>query len=61
MAKVGDKTIDLTPTEGMKSEARRYREWKKDGRPGGTSVAAGRASQIQIGRASCRERVFAIV
>ncbi len=49
MAKVGDKTIDLTPTEGMKSEARRYREWKKDGRPGGTSVAAGRASQILSG------------
>ena len=49
MAKVGDKTIDLTPTEGMKSEARRYREWKKDGRPGGTNVAATRASQILSG------------
>lgn len=49
MAKVGDKSIDLTPTEGMKSEARRYREWKKDGRPGGTNVAATRASQILSG------------
>jgi HK97 family phage major capsid protein len=49
MAKVGDKTIDLMPTEGMKSEARRYREWKKDGRPGGTNVAATRASQILSG------------
>jgi HK97 family phage major capsid protein/HK97 family phage prohead protease len=49
MAKVGDKTIDLMPTEGMKAEARRYREWKKDGRPGGTEVAATRASQILSG------------
>ena len=49
MAKVGDKTIDLMPTEGMKAEARRYRAWKKDGRPGGTDVAATRASQILSG------------
>jgi HK97 family phage major capsid protein/HK97 family phage prohead protease len=49
MAKVGEKTIDLTPTEGMKSEARRYRAWKKEGRPGGTDVAARRASQILSG------------
>lgn len=46
MAKVGEKTIDLTPTEGMKAEARRYRAWKQEGRPGGTNVAATRASQI---------------
>jgi len=49
MAKVGDKTIDLSPTEGMKSEARRYRAWKQEGRPGGTSVAASRATQILSG------------
>jgi len=49
MAKVGDKIIDLMPTEGMKAEARRYRAWKKDGRPGGTDVAATRASQILSG------------
>jgi HK97 family phage major capsid protein/HK97 family phage prohead protease len=49
MAKVGDKTIDLMPTEGMKSEARRYRAWKKEGRPGGTNVAATRATQILSG------------
>ena len=49
MAKVGDKTINLMPTEGMKAEARRYREWKKDGRPGGTIVAAMRAGQILSG------------
>ena len=49
MAKVGEKTIDLTPTEGMKAEAERYRAWKKEGRPGGTNVAATRASQILSG------------
>jgi HK97 family phage major capsid protein/HK97 family phage prohead protease len=49
MAKVGEKTIDLTPTEGMKAEARRYRAWKQEGRPGGTNVAATRASQILSG------------
>jgi HK97 family phage major capsid protein/HK97 family phage prohead protease len=49
MAKVGEKTIDLTPTEGMKAEAERYRVWKKEGRPGGTNVAATRASQILSG------------
>jgi HK97 family phage major capsid protein/HK97 family phage prohead protease len=49
MAKVGDKTIDLMPTEGMKAEARRYRAWKKGGRPGGTDVAATRAGQILSG------------
>jgi HK97 family phage major capsid protein/HK97 family phage prohead protease len=49
MAKVGDKTIDLMPTEGMKAEARRYRAWKKEGRPGGTDDAATRAGQILSG------------
>ena len=37
------------PTEGMREEARRYREWKKDGRKGGTEVAARRATQILSG------------
>ena len=37
------------PTDGMKEEARRYREWKKEGRKGGTDVAARRASQILSG------------
>ena len=49
MADVAGKSIDLTPTEGMKAEARRYRAWKKEGRPGGTDVAATRASQILSG------------
>ena len=35
------------PTEGM-HEARRYREWKKEGRKG-TDVAARRATQILSG------------
>jgi HK97 family phage major capsid protein/HK97 family phage prohead protease len=34
------------PTEGMKDEAQRYRDWKAEGRDGGTEVAARRAGQI---------------
>lgn len=49
MADVAGKAIDLTPTRGMQAEARRYRAWKKEGRPGGTDVAATRASQILSG------------
>lgn len=49
MADVAGKSIDLMPTEGMKAEARRYRAWKKDGKAGGTNVAATRASQILSG------------
>jgi HK97 family phage major capsid protein/HK97 family phage prohead protease len=33
----------------MRTEAERYREWKADGEPGGTEVAATRASQILSG------------
>ena len=49
MAKVGDTKINLTPTEGMRAEARRYKAWKADGKPGGTNVAANRANQILSG------------
>lgn len=49
MADVAGKAIDLTPTKSMQAEARRYRAWKKEGRPGGTDVAATRASQILSG------------
>jgi HK97 family phage major capsid protein/HK97 family phage prohead protease len=49
MAKVGDKEINLMPTEGMRTEAERYRAWKADGKQGGTEVAARRASQILSG------------
>jgi len=40
---------DLTPTEGMREEAQLYREWKAEGRRGGTAVAARRAGQILSG------------
>jgi HK97 family phage major capsid protein/HK97 family phage prohead protease len=49
MAKVGDKEINLMPTDGMRTEAERYRAWKADGEQGGTEVAARRASQILSG------------
>ena len=49
MAKVGDTKINLTPTEGMRAEARRYKAWKADGKSGGTNVAANRANQILSG------------
>ena len=49
MAKVDGVEIDLTPTEGMKEEAQRYRDWKADGEAGGTEVAARRATQILSG------------
>ena len=37
------------PTEGMREEAQRYRDWKADGKAGGTEVAAARARQILSG------------
>ena len=49
MAQVGDSKINLMPTEGMRTEAERYRAWKADGEAGGTEVAARRASQILSG------------
>lgn len=41
--------INLTPTDGMKSAARRALEWKKEGRAGGTRVGLARANQIVNG------------
>ena len=49
MANVNGTEINLMPTEGMRTEARRYRAWKEDGEAGGTDVAARRASQILSG------------
>ena len=49
MANVSGTDINLKPTDGMKTEARRYKEWKKEGRAGGTQVAAVRATQIISG------------
>jgi HK97 family phage major capsid protein/HK97 family phage prohead protease len=49
MATIEGQEIDLMPTEGMKEEAQRYRDWKAEGRDGGTEVAATRAGQILSG------------
>jgi HK97 family phage major capsid protein/HK97 family phage prohead protease len=49
MATINGEQIDLMPTDGMKEEAQRYREWKDEGRAGGTEVAARRAGQILSG------------
>jgi HK97 family phage major capsid protein/HK97 family phage prohead protease len=49
MANVNGTEIDLMPTDGMRTEAERYRDWKADGEQGGTEVAANRASQILSG------------
>ena len=49
MANVNGTEIDLMPTDGMRTEAERYRDWKAEGEQGGTEVAATRASQILSG------------
>jgi HK97 family phage major capsid protein/HK97 family phage prohead protease len=49
MAIVDGEQIDLMPTDGMREEAQRYRDWKDDGEAGGTEVAAARARQILSG------------
>ena len=49
MANVNGTEINLMPTEGMRKEAERYREWKKEGEGGGTDDARTRASQILSG------------
>lgn len=42
--------VNLMPTDGMKAEARRYQQWKREGHGGGTRVAAVRAAQILSGK-----------
>jgi HK97 family phage major capsid protein/HK97 family phage prohead protease len=49
MATINGQEIDLMPTDGMRTEAQRYRDWKAEGRAGGTEVAAARARQILSG------------
>ena len=49
MANVNGTVINLMPTEGMREEAKRYREWKGEGEGGGTDVARTRATQILSG------------
>lgn len=58
MAKINGREINLTPTNGMKLEAQRYRQWKADGRRGGTDVAATRATQILSGNEMSRDTVI---
>lgn len=41
--------MSAMPTDGMREEAQRYRDWKAEGRKGGTEVAARRATQILSG------------
>ena len=49
MANVNGTDINLMPTEGMRTEAQRYRNWKKEGEGGGTDDARTRATQILSG------------
>ena len=58
MANINGTEIDLMPTDGMRTEAERYRGWKSDGEPGGTEVAATRASQILSGDELSRDTVI---
>ena len=46
MANVNGVEINLMPTKGMRTEAERYRAWKKEGEGGGTDDARTRATQI---------------
>lgn len=47
MAKYRGKTINLVPTDGMKSEALRGLAWRDEGKPGGTLVGMARANQLK--------------
>lgn len=46
MAKVGGEEINLTPTDGMASEAQKGLDWRKEGFDGGTPVGLARARQL---------------
>ena len=58
MANVNGVSINLMPTDGMRAEARRYREWKKEGEGGGTDDARQRASQILSGNEIAAQTVI---
>jgi len=58
MANINGTEVNLTPTDGMKQEAQRYRDWKAAGRAGGTEVAARRAGQILSGEELSAETVI---
>lgn len=46
MARVGGEEINLTPTDGMATEAQRGLDWRKEGFDGGTPVGLARARQL---------------
>lgn len=46
MARVGGEEINLTPTDGMASDAQRALDWRKEGFNGGTAVGVARARQL---------------
>ena len=52
--------IDLMPTAGMREEAQRYKDWKAEGRGGGTEVATRRANQILSGNELSPDVVIAM-
>jgi HK97 family phage major capsid protein len=60
MATIEGVEINLMPTEGMREEAQRYRDWKAEGEAGGTEVAARRATQILSGDELSADTVIAM-
>jgi len=58
MGNVNGTEINFMPTAGMREEAQRYRDWKKEGHGGGTQVAATRATQILSGDELSRDTVI---
>ena len=46
MANVNGVDINLAPNKGMKEEAQRFLDWRRDGKDGGTQTAFRRARQI---------------
>ena len=49
MAVINGTEIDLMPTAGMREEAQRFKDWRAEGKKGGTEVAVRRANQILSG------------
>jgi hypothetical protein len=46
MANVNGVEINLAPIKGMKQEAQRFLDWRREGKKGGTQTAYRRANQI---------------
>ena len=49
VATINGTEIDLMPTAGMREEAQRFKDWRAEGKKGGTEVAVRRANQILSG------------